>query len=342
MRTLVISDLHLGARLGHDVLTRPAPLARLLEELDRVDRLVLLGDVVELMEGRPAQAMAKAEPVIRAIGRRLRGGSEVIVVPGNHDLPLIRPWIRADPRRLTIETPVPPDATPRLAQLLQWLAPADVRVRYPGVWLDERTWATHGHYLDRHLLPESSYGISRGLFGGLPSGPALPANYEHVHRLSLGPFKRFLPRIVAALLDDAADLLRASTMPSVRRHVLNRRLAPLTSALLALQMRRASIPVTAHIAARLGVHADWLIFGHVHRLGPLPGDEPEHWRGGPDGPSLLNTGSWCYEPLLVHRATLPHPYWPGGGVVLEDRAEPRAVSLLEGLTPAELRGGALP
>jgi hypothetical protein len=262
----------------------------------------------------------------------------VIVVPGNHDLPFIRPWIRSDPRRLTIETPVPPDATALLVQLLEWLGPAEVKVRYPGVWLDERTWATHGHYLDRHLLPESSYGISRGVFRRLPSGPTVPATYERVHRFSLAPFKRFVPRFVARLIDDAAELLRASTMPSVRRNVLNPRLAPLTSALLAVQMRRASLPVTAHIAARLGVRADWLIFGHVHRLGPLEADESEHWRGGPDGPALLNTGSWCYEPLLVHRATPPHPYWPGGAVELETGREPRAISLLDGLTPAELGG----
>ena len=55
-----------------------------------------------------------------------------------------------------------------------WLGPADVRVRYPGMWLSERTWATHGHYLDRHLLPESGYGIARGLLGRLPRDGAAP------------------------------------------------------------------------------------------------------------------------------------------------------------------------
>ena len=41
-------------------------------------------------------------------------------------------------------------------------------VRYPGVWLSEGVWATHGHYLDRHLLPEAAFGIARGLLGRLP------------------------------------------------------------------------------------------------------------------------------------------------------------------------------
>ena len=33
---------------------------------------------------------------------------------------------------------------------------------------------------------------------------------------------------------------------------------------------------------------------------------------------MLNAGAWLYEPLLVDRASAPHPYWPGGAVLLED------------------------
>ena len=71
MTTLVVSDLHLGGRLGHDVLRRPAALDALLAALDGVDRLVLLGDIIELAERRPRQAMEVAEPVLRALGARL-------------------------------------------------------------------------------------------------------------------------------------------------------------------------------------------------------------------------------------------------------------------------------
>jgi hypothetical protein len=38
-----------------------------------------------------------------------------------------------------------------------------------------------------------------------------------------------------------------------------------------------------------------------------------------------------YEPLLVHRARPPHPYWPGGAVLLEPGADPRAIGLLDDL-----------
>jgi hypothetical protein len=42
MRTLVISDLHLGSRRPVDVLRRPEPLDALCAYLRDVDRLVLL------------------------------------------------------------------------------------------------------------------------------------------------------------------------------------------------------------------------------------------------------------------------------------------------------------
>ena len=52
---------------------------------------------------------------------------------------------------------------------------------------------------------------------------------------------------------------------------------------------------------------------------------------------MLNTGSWVYEPLLLGRATPPHPYWPGGAVILEPGQEPRAVGLLDELSLNQLR-----
>ncbi len=337
MRTLIISDLHLGTRIRHDVLRRPAALERLLAGLEGIDRLVLLGDAVELMEGRAQRALAIAEPVLRAIGARLGAGAEVILVPGNHDLPLVRAWVRGNLSRLQPDTRVPADASPALARVCGWLSPARTEVRYPGVWLSPRVWATHGHYVDLHLFPRSSYGISRGLLGGLPRTPTSPAAYERGRRASATAVSRWLPRSLATVVEDAADLLRAAMTPQVRRRLLNPRIAPLTSSLLALQLRWAGVPTLAHIADRLGVDADWLVFGHVHRLGPLADDEPAQWRGPGGRPEILNTGSWLYEPLLVHRATPSHPYWPGGAVLLEDGEHPRAIGLLDDFGPGELR-----
>jgi hypothetical protein len=111
--------------------------------------------------------------------------------------------------------------------------------------------------------------------------------------------------------------------------------------LLGLQVRRASLPALARVAHRLGVDAEWVVFGHVHRRGPLPGDDVRRWLG-PDGtPKIANTGSWVYEPLLVHHATPPHPYWPGGAIVLEDGGEPRPVGLLDHVEAGVLQGPAV-
>ena len=101
-------------------------------------------------------------------------------------------------------------------------------------------------------------------------------------------------------------------------------------------MRRASIPALSRVVHRLGVDADWVLFGHVHRCGPLPGDDAGAWLGPGGRPRVVNTGSWGYEPLLVHHVAAPHPYWPGGAIVLEDGADPRAIGLLDDLDASDL------
>ncbi len=338
MRTLVISDLHLGERLHHGVLHQPAPLRRLLESLESIERLVLLGDVVELRGRRPEQAMRAAGPVLRALGERLGDGREVLLVPGNHDRLLIERWL--DSRRdgeLTPASAVPLDATPALAEIASRLAPARVHVSYPGAWLSERVWATHGHYLDRHLLPESAFGVARDILGlgRIPRDGATALDYEHGRRPSSAPVSGWLPRPVAALIDDVAELIRASTMPQIPR-LLHPRFAPVTSMLLGAQMKGASIPALARVVHRLGVDAPYVLFGHVHRLGPLAGDRPAQWQWPGGVPLIWNTGSWVYEPRLVHRAAPPHPYWPGGAVLLEPDQPPEAIGLLDDLAAGQL------
>ena len=127
VRTLLVSDLHLGARLGRDVLRRPAALAALLAAIDEADRLVLLGDIVEMLEGHPWRALEAAAPVLRAIGARVGAGREVVVVPGNHDGALLAPWLRGHPRATaTLAGDVPGDATRCSRRSPGFLAPARV------------------------------------------------------------------------------------------------------------------------------------------------------------------------------------------------------------------------
>jgi len=69
MRTLIVSDLHLGSAAGVDLLRRPELRAQLLEALDDVDRLVLLGDLLELRHGPRREALAVARPFFEELGR---------------------------------------------------------------------------------------------------------------------------------------------------------------------------------------------------------------------------------------------------------------------------------
>lgn len=335
-RTLVISDLHFGARGRQSVLESPAALERLLAAVSGHARLVLLGDVLEMAARRPQQAMLSAVPVLRELGRRLGTDGEVLFVLGNHDRPLARRWIRARGRNLEREAEVPADASPALSRLVEALAPAKVSVRYPGVWLAEGVWATHGHYLDRHLFPVSAYGIVRGSRHSLTDERATPWDYERGGRVQLSPLVRWLPGPAARAADGLAGQLRAATMPGIKSTVLDPRIAPLTAALLGVQMRRHSLPAIARVADELGVQARFVVFGHVHRLGPMPDDDPSQWRSPAGAPRLINTGSWLYEPRLVNRARPPHPYWPGGAVSLEDGQDPQVLSLLDDLDVEEL------
>ena len=68
MGTLIVSDLHLGARTGIDLLRRERPRDALLEAVAEAERLVLLGDVLELRHGPARDALTAAAPILRALG----------------------------------------------------------------------------------------------------------------------------------------------------------------------------------------------------------------------------------------------------------------------------------
>ncbi|MGZ4165497.1 MAG: metallophosphoesterase [Solirubrobacteraceae bacterium] len=337
MRTLVISDLHLGSRGHHDALRLPVVRERLAAALADTDRLVLLGDTVELMLRQPRRSMAVAEPIVRAIGQALGSEAEAIVVPGNHDAALVRGWALAQGELLRPSHTVPPTASPALERLLSFLAPARVSVSYPGVWLDDRTWATHGHYLDHHLLPRSAVGLLAPRERGAGPGTARPIEYERLHHRGHRSRESFLDRLtsrpVATLVESAAEGIRTVAIPRIPGLMRRSGLAPVTAAILDVQMRRAALPAMERVVRRLGIDADCVVFGHVHRRGPI-GDEP--WPG-PGETSFLNAGSWLYEPLLVDRAAPPHPYWPGGAVMLESGQPPRTIGLADDLGADQLK-----
>jgi predicted phosphodiesterase len=156
MSTLILSDLHLGSISRSDLLRRAELREPLLEAVADVDRVVLLGDVLELRHGPAREAMDAARPFFEDLGRAL-GGRELVITAGNHDHALIDPWLAARgaevaPPPLGVEQLFEPaDVSPAFARIAEWASPARVRIAYPGLWVRPDVYATHGHYLDCHL-----------------------------------------------------------------------------------------------------------------------------------------------------------------------------------------------
>lgn len=365
MRTLVVSDLHLGARTRVDLLRRAEPRARLLAALGDIDRLVLLGDVLELRHGPVREIFSAAEPFFSDLREALPSGAEVVLLVGNHDHELIAPWLArrvfdGRPAPLALENRVEPEAGDPLARLVRWLEPHPVRVAYPGVWLRPDVYATHGHYLDRHVTVPSfervAVGVTSRLRRNAPDGHETPDRYEAalapvyslIHAMAQGaaPQQGAGPHTASARIWKA--LAGSSRGPALRRRALtagfgltiaglNRAgVGPLRANVSPQELRRAGLRAMADAVAALGIEADHVIFGHTHRAGPWPKDEPGEWSA-PGRVRLLNTGSWVYEPHFLTPTPEESPYWPGVGVVVDDEGPPRLRRFLGGLGHEELR-----
>jgi hypothetical protein len=187
MRTLIVSDLHLGSLSGADLLRRPELRASLLSAIEDVDRLVLLGDVLELRHGPVREALSAAQPFFEDLGRAL-GERELVILAGNHDHALVEPWLarrgaEEDPAPLGLEQLLEPrEASVAYERIARWASPAQVQIAYPGLWVRPDVYATHGHYLDCHLtvptLERLSVGAMSRLLGRPASGFHSVADYE--------------------------------------------------------------------------------------------------------------------------------------------------------------------
>jgi hypothetical protein len=371
MRTAVISDLHLGSAGGADLLRRDDIRAALWKGLEGADRIVLLGDVLELRDRPLLEVMDLARPFFDELASRSEAAS-ILIVPGNHDHHLLAGWLErrqlAGAGPMGLEERMPVSDSP----LVALLGPASGRteIAYPGVWLRPDTYATHGHYLDRHLtIPtferlavaavERVIGASREVAeepgaSGEPDS-AIPDDYERVQ----APVYAFLfalaqagggrmgganpsARVWQALgggFGRAARvrgwLLGTVALPGAVRVANRLGLGPVRSDLSPGAVTKAGLAAIGEVAYRLGIEADHLLFGHTHRRGPMGGESG--WRM-PTGTRLWNTGSWVYSPGLLGATAEESPYWPGTMVILDDAEPPEPRHLLDGLDKAALRG----
>src|SRR6187397_1276423 len=123
MRTLVVSDLHLGRTEHTDLLRRPELRAPLLEAIADADRFVILGDGLELRENPQRDAAELAAEVFADFGRALGPDGELVLVGGNHDHGLVAGWIDGrlqtePPGFLGLEQRIEPEAAGPLAARL--------------------------------------------------------------------------------------------------------------------------------------------------------------------------------------------------------------------------------
>jgi hypothetical protein len=367
MRTLVVSDLHLGAGRHVDLLRRPELRAPLVQALEPGDRLVILGDGLELRETAQRDAAAVAAPVLADLGRALGPDGEVLMLGGNHDHGLVAGWIdarlQAEPSGfLGLEEPIAAaEAGPLAARLAEHVRPARFSLAYPGVWLRGDVYAIHGHYSDLHTTVPTFERLAAGAMARwivrLPEDGARPDDYE----AALAPIYAFMHQLTqrsdhAAISAGAGASARAWVAlagDGRRRHpvraaalgagyvaavaAINRAgLGPVDRRLSGVALRRGGLRGMSEVLRRLGVRAPWVLWGHTHRAGPWPGDDPEEWRT-PEGSRLLNTGSWVYQPHFLAGGPADSPYWPGSAVVVEAEGPPRLIRLLGDRSHQELR-----
>ncbi|HMJ35299.1 MAG TPA: hypothetical protein VK501_15420 [Baekduia sp.] len=352
MRSLVVSDLHLGGRTGVDVLRDADVRGALLEEVARADRLVLLGDTLELRHGPAREALAGARPALEDIGRALRADAEVVLVAGNHDHALASPWLDARRRPLGLETRVKAQTASTIARRVAgWLGAggAAVGVAYPGVWLRDDVYALHGHYLDPHgtvpTFERLAAGVMSRLVGAVPD-PATAEDYERVLAPLYAWTNAAAQRTAAGGLGAGAgkagkayELLQGDGHRPVRARLLTAvfplgirglnllGVGPVSGDLSGEALRRNSLTAIGEVVGRLGVEAEHVIFGHSHRTGPLPFDDVTEWRT-ESGAWLHNSGSWVHEPAFTSADGPSSPYWPGGAILVEDSGAPKLLRLL--------------
>lgn len=361
MRTAIVSDLHLGLSNRGDIARDPGVRRALLAEIADADRVVLLGDIVELREMPIGPALAYSRPFFEELGATL-GDREVTIVPGNHDHRLAEPLLDDlsldGAGGLGLEHGADPGPGPT-ATIADWLGPARLRIAYPGVWLREDVYATHGHYMDPHLriprveclmlatlirvsrpLPESAtaadyerlvrplYGFAYGVAQARrPSGRRRGNPSEAAWRTLTandgvpGRGRRF-----------RASAIRNGFPASV--WAVNRLLrSDFDADVSGTAIFRHGLDAAGEMARRLGLDGVHVINGHTHRPGPLAG-EPE-WAL-PGGGQLHNTGSWVFSPAFQIPDDPHNPYWPGVVTWVEESGPPRRVQVLADRSPKEM------
>src|SRR4051812_44127907 len=360
MQTAIVSDLHLGTLVCADLVRDPEICVTLLDELGKADRVVLLGDVLELRDRPAGEILEQASPFLELLGTAL-GDGEVVLVPGNHDHRLAEALLEGHslgrPPKLELEHRFDP-VTDLAAQIAERLRPANFTLAYPGLRLRDDVWVTHGHYMDCHMAIPTieclSAAAAMRMVGSIPD-PATPDDYERaiapIYGFSWGFAQARGPERIGGRARPTASAWRrlsgdrssgmagrflGSVAFPLAAHGLGRALRRRFDTDISVEnISRAGLAAIREAIGRLHVDAAHVVFGHTHRPGPLGRDDAVSWRLG-DRPELHASGSWVYSPGLCGPTPEQSMFWPGTVVWVGDEGPPRRRDLLHDRSRAEL------
>jgi UDP-2,3-diacylglucosamine pyrophosphatase LpxH len=327
---VIVSDLHMAAPGGPfpDPFGEDDVFAALLAALARDGapaRLVLLGDTFDLVLAAGAldgprrrdpvaaavsalDAIAEAHPrVLASLAAFAAAGHEVDLVPGNHDIELLRPAVQQRLRQLVARC-----GADRALRIDRVAFPPWV-VHVPGVLYAEHGQQHHDLNHFRRLLARTATAGHRPV--SRPLALCLDEGRVELARRRVPVGKRADVALHAAAL--AAQLARAGggfALGDGRRarveherivHAHATELGLPVSAL--LQIQRAATPTPASLARRLAAGGDFMlpaahrvvealaeagagtafcVFGHTHRADDRPLSKCA------DAPRYLNAGTW--------------------------------------------------
>ncbi len=327
-----------------------------------MERLVLLGDVIEFRQGPVRDALAAASRVLPELGEALGSQREVVVVPGNHDHVLVEGWLRrraaaGPPAPLGLESEVDWWGDEPLAAVAEMLGGGGARVRaaYPGLWLRDDVWATHGHYLDRHTTVPLFERIGVGAVARATGRPVEEAHAAEDYEAVLAPLYALIHEVAQSAGVGTPSpgasarawqvLGRGFRKGTLRQRglvlgaagavaLLNRAgIGPVRTDLSAAELRRAALLAFGEVLSALKVDCRYAVFGHTHRAGTLPADDTREWWA-PTGARMVNSGCWVHEPIFLGSRPEQSPYRAGFGVLVEDNGRPpELVNLLERPAP---------
>jgi hypothetical protein len=349
--TAVISDLHLGALNEADMLRRPGALERLSAALEGADRVVLLGDTLELRERPVATLLELARPLFEQLAPAL-AGKRVTLVPGNHDHQLGQPWLT---RAQVAGQPLGSENEWRVIEadgaagvLASWLPRSEVTLAYPGLQLEGGTYATHGQYLDLYLTVPRVESIMASVVArvaGRTEECASADDFEAVVAPIYGFHAGMAEGATGAALARGATVSRSVwtkatgngrlgrllvgrvTIPAAVATLNRLKIGPFSATLTGPELRRAGLLAMGRVADALAPGAEHVLFGPTHRAGPLPGDDWAEWST-LSGKRLWNSGNWYLESAFVSDLAERSPYWPGTVVWVEPGRAPRIENAL--------------